>query len=284
MSSGRDIDLTTDARPDRDQAAAQGLGRRGVDPGRALRHHRLPQGRLGLRDHHPPGRGLRPRLPQARRRVLRRGRGRPLPPRLHRQRHGPRPPRARADRSLRRGRRPRRRPPAHAAVARGVVLRRPAAHAAGRPLHRRLRPRARRPSWSRPSRRWPTGSTSSRPSASATSSTSSSWSTTRAPACGSWSTPASSTSSCPSCAAMRLEQDPIHRHKDVLTHTIAVVAKTRPERLVRLCGALPRHRQAQDPSIGDGGVSFHHHEVVGRPHDPRAHEGAASTPPTTSRP
>jgi poly(A) polymerase len=67
----------------------------------------------------------------------------------------------------------------------------------------------------------------------------------------------------PEFAKMRLEQDPIHRHKDVLTHTIAVVAKTRPDRLVRL-GALyhdvgkPRTR-----SIGDGGVSFHHHEVVG---------------------
>lgn len=67
----------------------------------------------------------------------------------------------------------------------------------------------------------------------------------------------------PELAALRMEQDPIHRHKDVLTHTIAVVAKTRPERLVRL-GALyhdvgkPRTR-----SIGDGGVSFHHHEVVG---------------------
>ena len=28
---------------------------------------------------------------------------------------------------------------------------------------------------------------------------------------------------------MRVEQDPIHRHKDVLAHTIAVVAKTRPD-------------------------------------------------------
>ncbi len=28
----------------------------------------------------------------------------------------------------------------------------------------------------------------------------------------------------PELPAMRLEQDPIHRHKDVLTHTIAVVA------------------------------------------------------------
>ncbi len=38
----------------------------------------------------------------------------------------------------------------------------------------------------------------------------------------------------PELPAMRLEQDPIHRHKDVLAHTIAVVAKTQPERIVRL--------------------------------------------------
>ena len=39
----------------------------------------------------------------------------------------------------------------------------------------------------------------------------------------------------PELPALRLEQDPIHRHKDVLTHTIAVVAKTRPDLRVR-CG------------------------------------------------
>jgi poly(A) polymerase len=67
----------------------------------------------------------------------------------------------------------------------------------------------------------------------------------------------------PEFSRMRLEQDPIHRHKDVLTHTIAVIAKTSQNRYVRL-GALyhdvgkPRTR-----AIGDGGVSFHHHEVVG---------------------
>ena len=32
----------------------------------------------------------------------------------------------------------------------------------------------------------------------------------------------------PELLQMRLEQDPIHHHKDVLAHTIAVVAKTRP--------------------------------------------------------
>ncbi len=51
----------------------------------------------------------------------------------------------------------------------------------------------------------------------------------------------------PELRAMRLEQDPIHRHKDVLAHTIAVVAKTSP-RLVRAPGRAPaRRRQAEDP-------------------------------------
>ncbi len=62
---------------------------------------------------------------------------------------------------------------------------------------------------------------------------------------------------------MRLEQDPIHRHKDVLHHTIAVVAKTRPERLVRLAALLHDVGKPRTRAIGEGGVSFHHHEVVG---------------------
>src|SRR5690606_34275259 len=37
----------------------------------------------------------------------------------------------------------------------------------------------------------------------------------------------------PELNAMELEQDPIHRHKDVLAHTIAVVAKTEPRLVVR---------------------------------------------------
>ncbi len=63
---------------------------------------------------------------------------------------------------------------------------------------------------------------------------------------------------------MRLEQDPIHRHKDVLAHTIAVVAKTRPDlrgppgRAARTTWASPRPGRSAPK-----GVSFHHHEVVG---------------------
>ena len=45
---------------------------------------------------------------------------------------------------------------------------------------------------------------------------------------------------------MRVEQDPIHRHKDVLAHTIAVVAKTTPDPPRAHGRAPPRRRQAED--------------------------------------
>jgi poly(A) polymerase len=67
----------------------------------------------------------------------------------------------------------------------------------------------------------------------------------------------------PELPAMRLEQDPIHRHKDVLSHTVAVVAKTRPERLVRLAALYHDVGKPKTRSITSNGVSFHHHEVVG---------------------
>ena len=62
---------------------------------------------------------------------------------------------------------------------------------------------------------------------------------------------------------MRVEQDPIHRHKDVLAHTIAVVAKTRPSLVVRMAALLHDVGKPKTRSIGPKGVSFHHHEVVG---------------------
>ncbi|MEO7430169.1 MAG: CCA tRNA nucleotidyltransferase [Acidimicrobiales bacterium] len=67
----------------------------------------------------------------------------------------------------------------------------------------------------------------------------------------------------PELPAMRVEQDPIHRHKDVLAHTIAVVAKTAPELIVRMAALLHDVGKPKTRSIGTKGVSFHHHEVVG---------------------
>lgn len=67
----------------------------------------------------------------------------------------------------------------------------------------------------------------------------------------------------PELGAMRLEQDPVHRHKDVLAHTIAVVANTRPRRLLRLAALLHDVGKPRTRAFGENGVSFHHHEVVG---------------------
>jgi poly(A) polymerase len=63
--------------------------------------------------------------------------------------------------------------------------------------------------------------------------------------------------------ALALEQDPIQRHKDVLAHTIAVVGNTPPDRLLRLAALFHDVGKPKTRSIGPGGVSFHHHEVVG---------------------
>jgi poly(A) polymerase len=67
----------------------------------------------------------------------------------------------------------------------------------------------------------------------------------------------------PELNAMQLEQDPIHRHKDVLAHTIAVVAKTRPQLRVRLAALLHDIGKPKTRGYAPGGVTFHHHEVVG---------------------
>ena len=67
----------------------------------------------------------------------------------------------------------------------------------------------------------------------------------------------------PELNAMRLEQDPIHTHKDVLAHTIAVVRNTRPELIVRLAALFHDVGKPKTRSFAKGGVSFHHHEVVG---------------------
>jgi poly(A) polymerase len=67
----------------------------------------------------------------------------------------------------------------------------------------------------------------------------------------------------PELNAMQLEQDPIHRHKDVLAHTIAVVAKTSPDLVLRLAALLHDIGKPKTRGFAAGGVTFHHHEVVG---------------------
>jgi poly(A) polymerase len=67
----------------------------------------------------------------------------------------------------------------------------------------------------------------------------------------------------PELPGLALEQDPIHRHKDVLAHTIAVVDNTSADRLLRLAALFHDVGKPKTRAIGPGGVSFHHHEMVG---------------------
>jgi poly(A) polymerase len=67
----------------------------------------------------------------------------------------------------------------------------------------------------------------------------------------------------PELPALRMEQDPIHRHKDVLSHTIAVVAKTPEDEIVRLAALFHDIAKPRTRSFEHGGVTFRHHEVVG---------------------
>ncbi|HLW45817.1 MAG TPA: CCA tRNA nucleotidyltransferase [Acidimicrobiales bacterium] len=67
----------------------------------------------------------------------------------------------------------------------------------------------------------------------------------------------------PELPGLRLEQDPVHRHKDVLAHTLAVVDRTPPDRLLRLAALFHDVGKPRTRAIGPEGVTFHHHDEVG---------------------
>jgi poly(A) polymerase len=67
----------------------------------------------------------------------------------------------------------------------------------------------------------------------------------------------------PEFIALRVEQDPLHQHKDVLAHTIAVVGKCPPDRIVRLAALFHDVGKPATRSLGPAGTTFHHHEAVG---------------------
>jgi poly(A) polymerase len=67
----------------------------------------------------------------------------------------------------------------------------------------------------------------------------------------------------PELPALRLEQDPVQRHKDVLHHTYAVVERVEPDLTLRLAALLHDVGKPKTRQITPEGVSFHHHEVVG---------------------
>jgi len=67
----------------------------------------------------------------------------------------------------------------------------------------------------------------------------------------------------PEVPALAVEQDPQHRHKDVLAHTIAVVEKCPPKLELRLAALFHDVGKPSTRRFEAGGVTFHHHEVVG---------------------
>jgi poly(A) polymerase len=68
----------------------------------------------------------------------------------------------------------------------------------------------------------------------------------------------------PELPGLQLEQDPVHRHKDVLHHTFAVVEKCDERDLtLRLAALLHDIGKPRTREITPEGVQFHHHEVVG---------------------
>jgi len=67
----------------------------------------------------------------------------------------------------------------------------------------------------------------------------------------------------PELPALALEQDPIHKHKDVLAHSIAVTAKTRADLVLRLAALFHDIGKPRTRKIDDNGVTFRHHEAVG---------------------
>jgi len=75
----------------------------------------------------------------------------------------------------------------------------------------------------------------------------------------------------PELPAMRLENDPIHRHKDVLTHTLAVIENVRPDaapefdfRLTRLAALFHDIGKPRTRGFLEGkGTTFHMHDIVG---------------------
>jgi poly(A) polymerase len=70
----------------------------------------------------------------------------------------------------------------------------------------------------------------------------------------------------PELPALQLEQDPVHKHKDVLRHTIVVVERCRPDAqdpTLRLAALLHDIGKPATRQITPEGVQFHHHEMEG---------------------
>jgi poly(A) polymerase len=67
----------------------------------------------------------------------------------------------------------------------------------------------------------------------------------------------------PELPALKLSQDPVHRHKDVLKHTLVVVDKCEADLVLRLAALMHDIGKPATKKVTHDGVQFHHHEVVG---------------------
>lgn len=67
----------------------------------------------------------------------------------------------------------------------------------------------------------------------------------------------------PELPLLKLEQDPIHHHKDVLEHTYSVVDQTAPDLELRLAALFHDVGKPATRKIDAFGVSFHNHDKVG---------------------
>ncbi len=81
----------------------------------------------------------------------------------------------------------------------------------------------------------------------------------------------------PELNAMQLEQDPIHHHKDVLAHTIAVVQKTSPELVLRLAALLHDVGKPKTRSFEQGRAYVPPPRGGRRAHGPRAARSRCGT-------
>jgi poly(A) polymerase len=67
----------------------------------------------------------------------------------------------------------------------------------------------------------------------------------------------------PELPKLQLEQDPVHQHKDVLKHTLAVVDKASPSLALRLAALFHDVGKPATRAFDEEGVSFRFHDVVG---------------------
>jgi poly(A) polymerase len=67
----------------------------------------------------------------------------------------------------------------------------------------------------------------------------------------------------PELPALQLEQDPVHKHKDVLGHTLAVIERCEADEVLKLAALLHDIGKPATRAFTPEGVQFHHHEVVG---------------------